>query len=115
MTLGADRVKQARLNRQKLNESIKVYKEDISRNPKEEINQQIVERNRLRNYEILKNLNRKRFQSIQEKNLKAKSIQEKLARAEANRQLIIQKRVQKAKKLAEPAKEQKPIVVVKIV
>lgn len=112
MTLGADRVRQARINRQKLDDAIRVFKEDINRNQREEINKRIVEKNRLRNYEILKNLNRKRFQSIQDKTLKAKSIEEKLARAEANRRLIIQKRVQKAKELAELPKEERPIFIV---
>lgn len=52
-----------------------------------------------RNYEIMKNLNRKRYQSVNDRRQKAQSLNEKLKKADERRELIIKKKVEKAKDL----------------
>jgi len=66
----------------------------------------IVQRNKDRNYGILKNANTKRFQSIMDRQKKAKDLSERQARAQERRNLIIKNKVEKAKKTQEIFKVQ---------
>lgn len=58
------------------------------------------EKNKTKNYEILKNLQRKRFQSVKERQQKAESLNQKLQKAEERRQLILKQKVEKAVTMA---------------
>ena len=72
---------------------------------------EIQERNKAKNYEILKNLQRKRFQSVKDRKVKAEILNKKLQKAEERRQQILQQKVEKAITMAclnqSPEKEAK--------
>jgi hypothetical protein len=64
----------------------RTYKEDRGQEVKECIMISIKEKNQKRNYEILKNANRKRFESVVTRHKKAMSLEEKMAKAQARRE-----------------------------
>ena len=59
--------------------------------------EELANSHKLKNYEILKNLHRNRFNRLVELNKKKETIEQKQARAQANRDKITQKKVQSAK------------------
>lgn len=96
--MGTVKVLRAQKNRELLNaqnESKKIAKPNRGIF-KVKLVYEIQEKNKQRNYEIMKNLNRKRFQSVSERQKKAQSLEEKLQKANERRQLIINKKIQTA-------------------
>jgi len=63
---------------------------------KEVLIHSIKEKNKNRNYEILKNANRQRFNSVNDRFRKAQILEDKIAKADARRALLISERIQKA-------------------
>lgn len=99
--MGTTRVNQARQQREELKakENSKVYKEDNGSDIKKSLNKSISDKNKERNYNILKNAMKQRFQSVVKRQKGLVNFEEKQAKAQARRDLIIKKKVEKAREL----------------
>eukprot|EP00494_Astrolonche_serrata_P023657 UN23915 len=84
-TAKVNKAKQIREEIQAKEMSKRVFMEDSDKDVKSLLNNAISEKNKQRNYDILKNANRKRFQSIVDRSRKAQSIQDKQQKAQARR------------------------------